>query len=66
MAFAGFIAAGVIALVIPLTQSGNTWSVPAGARLTDAQYDSYQAGNLYVNVHSANHQGGEIRAQLRP
>ena len=41
-------------VVIPLTKSSdNTWSVPAGAKLTDAQYKSYVAGKLYVNVHSA-------------
>jgi len=54
-------------VIIPLTKtSDNNWSVTAGAKLTDAQYESYKAGNLYVNVHSAANKGGEIRGQLKP
>jgi hypothetical protein len=54
-------------VIIPLTKSGaSTWSVPSGAKLTDAQYQAYKAGSLYVNVHSAAHKGGEIRGQLKP
>jgi hypothetical protein len=42
------------------------WSVPAGARLSPEQLAQYKAGELYVNVHSEAHKGGEIRAQLAP
>ncbi len=54
-------------VIIPLSMSSeNTWKVPAGAKLSDAQYAAYKAGDLYVNVHSEAHRGGEIRAQLTP
>lgn len=54
-------------IIVPLTKtSENVWSVAPGAKLTDAQYESYKAGKLYVNVHSAANKGGEIRAQLKP
>ena len=54
-------------VVVPLAKSGDSgWSVPAGAKLTDAQYDSFTKGELYVNVHSAANKAGEIRGQLNP
>lgn len=54
-------------IVIPLTMtSDSVWTVLAGAKFSDAQYDSYKAGNLYFNVHSAAYRGGEIRGQIKP
>jgi CHRD domain len=54
-------------VAIPLEKkSDNEFAVPPGAKLTDAQYKALKAGNLYVNVHSDAHQGGEIRGQLKP
>jgi CHRD domain len=53
--------------IITLVKTSETvWSVPEGAMLTDDQFKSFKDGNLYVNVHSAAHPGGEIRAQLKP
>ena len=49
-----------------LQQKGdNEWVVPAGAKLTESQYEAYKAGRLYVDFHSAQHKGGEIRAQIK-
>ncbi|HUR70916.1 MAG TPA: CHRD domain-containing protein [Candidatus Limnocylindrales bacterium] len=54
-------------VIVPFTKAADgTWSTAPGAKLTDAQYASYLAGNLYVNVHTAANKGGEIRAQLKP
>ncbi len=64
-------------VIIPLTlaSDGKTAIVPAGRRLTPAQYTALLAGELYFNVHSSNPlcgpvdmptacTGGEIRGQI--
>ena len=53
-------------VIVPLTKNGDTYSAPAGAKLTEAQMQAFKAGNLYVNVHTAANKCGEVRAQLQP
>ena len=53
-------------VIVPLNREGvDKWVVPTGAKLSDDQYRAYKAGELYVNVHTAEHKGGEIRGQLK-
>ena len=53
--------------IVTLVKTGpNSWQVPQGTTLTDAQYQAYWDGLLYVNVHSDANAGGELRAQLKP
>ena len=53
-------------VIIPFVKTGdNIWSLPPGAKLTESQLQSFKNGNLYVNVHSDAHKGGEISAQLK-
>ena len=54
-------------VIIPLMKTGpDTWSVPKGAKLNDAQMAAFKRGDLYVNVHTARHRGGEVRGQIVP
>jgi hypothetical protein len=53
-------------VIVPLTKNGDTYSVPEGRKLTEAQMKALKEGGLYVNVHTAKHKGGEVRAQLQP
>jgi len=52
-------------IIARVETSANLWSVPDGSVLTDDQFKSFKEGNLYVNVHSASHPGGEIRRQAK-
>lgn len=53
-------------IIIPLTKSGDTYTVPAGAKLNEAQMKAFKAGGLYVNVHTNANKGGEVRGQMQP
>jgi CHRD domain len=54
-------------VIVPLKKTApNVWSVPEGAKLNAAQMAAYKKGDLYVNVHTAAHRGGEVRGQIIP
>ena len=54
-------------VIVPMEKSGdNEWVTKSGSKLTESQYESFKAGRLYFNVHSAQNKGGEIRGQIRP
>lgn len=53
-------------VIVPLEKKGDTYSVAEGRKLTAAQIKAWKTGELYVNVHTARHKGGEVRAQIQP
>ena len=54
-------------IIITFTQSSeNTWTAIPDSILTDDQFESFKAGNLYLNVHSDAFPDGEIRGQIIP
>jgi hypothetical protein len=52
-------------IVIPLTGNPNAQPVQGKATITPGMYGDLAAGLWYVNIHSAQFPGGEIRGQLR-
>lgn len=46
--------------------SDTTFRLPEGAKLSPTQCRAYKAGRTYLNVHTKQNPGGEIRAQLEP
>lgn len=53
-------------VLVPLDKNGDTYSAPAGRKLTPRQIEDLKAGRLYVNVHTKRNKGGEVRGQLQP
>lgn len=54
-------------VIVPMTKSGDAgWTFAPDAKLNADQMQAFKAGDLYINVHSAAHPGGEIRGQLKP
>jgi hypothetical protein len=53
-------------VIVPFTKEGDTFSAPPGAKLTPDQMKAFKDGDLYVNIHSAAHPVGEVRAILKP
>ena len=53
-------------VTIPLTKEGDTYSVPPGRKLTAEQMKAWKEGRMYVNVHTNQNKGGEVRGQITP
>ncbi len=52
-------------VVVPLTFDGTTQGSVSGSQvLTPVQVEAYMNGLFYINIHSVNFPGGEIRGQL--
>lgn len=54
---------GGVVVTLSETTPGN-WTVPAYTKLSVDQAAKFEAGTLYLNVHSAANTGGEIRGQI--
>ncbi|MBV8167985.1 MAG: CHRD domain-containing protein [Alphaproteobacteria bacterium] len=52
-------------VVVNLAPNGMKSPLEGKATLTDAQIADLQAGKYYLNVHTANNKGGEIRGQIK-
>ncbi len=56
--------AGPIVVGLESNADGSVWSVPQGAALDSDSITLFEAGSLYINVHTEANAPGEIRGQL--
>lgn len=56
--------AGPVVIGLESNGDGTIWSVPEGAHLDADALALFEAGNLYVNVHTVANAPGELRGQL--
>lgn len=56
--------AGDVVIGLEGNDDGTVWSTPEGATLDAAGIALFEAGELYVNVHTAANTAGELRSQL--
>lgn len=57
-------ATGPIVVNLDGNDDGTVWTAPEGSTLDASQIALFQAGELYVNVHTEANASGELRAQL--
>jgi len=50
---------------VPLGAAGKS-PITGKATLTDAQIADLESGKAYLNIHTANNKGGELRGQITP
>lgn len=55
----------VVVVVVLTPVAPGRWQVPAGARITGAQMEHYEAGRLAANVPTRGHLKGKLRTQLQ-
>ena len=62
----GFSASEITSMGANTWRISGVWTSSDAQALTPALVEALEAGNLYVNFHTAAHGGGELRGQVEP